>query len=116
MTHSTVEDMLKLLDLEKIEENIFRGESRNIGGKSVFGGQVLGQALAAACRTVEDRSAHSLHAYFLRPGDMSAPIVYSVDRIRDGQSFATRRIVAIQHGRPIFNMAASFQKDESGFE
>ncbi len=116
MTHSSVEDMLKLLDLERIEENIFRGESRDIGGKSVFGGQVLGQALAAACRTVEGRSAHSLHAYFLRPGDMTAPIVYSVDRIRDGHSFATRRIVAIQHGRPIFNMAASFQKAESGFE
>lgn len=116
MTHSSVEDMLKQLDLEQIEENIFRGESRDIGGKSVFGGQVLGQALAAACRTVEGRSAHSLHAYFLRPGDMTAPIVYSVDRIRDGHSFATRRIVAIQHGRPIFNMAASFQKEESGFE
>ncbi|TWJ17479.1 acyl-CoA thioesterase II [Geobacter argillaceus] len=116
MMHSSVEDMLKLLDLEQIEENIFRGESRDIGGKSVFGGQVLGQALAAACRTVKGSSAHSLHAYFLRPGDMTAPIVYSVDRIRDGHSFATRRIVAIQHGRPIFNMAASFQKEESGFE
>jgi acyl-CoA thioesterase-2 len=116
MMHSSVEDMLQLLDLEQIEENIFRGESRDIGGKSVFGGQVLGQALTAACRTVEGRSAHSLHAYFLRPGDMAAPIVYSVDRIRDGHSFATRRIVAIQHGRPIFNMAASFQKEESGFE
>src|SRR5512145_2212679 len=112
----SLRDMLRVLDLEKIEENIFRGESRDIGGKSVFGGQVLGQALAAAGRTVEGRSAHSLHAYFLRPGDMTAPIVYSVDRIRDGHSFATRRIVAIQHGRPIFNMAASFQKEENGFD
>lgn len=112
----SLRDMLKVLDLEKIEENHFRGESRDIGGKSVFGGQVLGQALAAACRTVDGRIAHSLHAYFLRPGDMNAPILYEVDRIRDGRTFNTRRIVAIQHGRPIFNMAVSFQIEESGFE
>lgn len=109
-------DMLRVLDLEKIEENHFRGESRNIGGKSVFGGQVLGQALVAASRTVSGRIAHSLHAYFLLPGDMEAPILYEVDRIRDGRSFNTRRIVAIQHGRPIFNMAVSFQIEEGGFE
>jgi acyl-CoA thioesterase II len=114
--NDSLHDMLKVLDLEKIEENVFRGESRDIGGKSVFGGQVLGQALVAACRTVSGRSAHSLHAYFLRPGDMNAPILYQVERIRDGRSFNTRRIVAIQHGRPIFNMAVSFQIEEPGFE
>jgi len=114
--NDSLHDMLKVLDLEKIEENVFRGESRDIGGKSVFGGQVLGQALVAACRTVNGRSAHSLHAYFLRPGDMNAPILYQVERIRDGRSFNTRRIVAVQHGRPIFNMAVSFQIDEPGFE
>ena len=112
----SLRDMLRVLDLEKIEENHFRGESRDIGGKSVFGGQVLGQALAAACRTVDGRIAHSLHAYFLRPGDMNAPILYEVDRIRDGRTFNTRRIVAIQHGRPIFNMAVSFQIEEGGYE
>lgn len=89
--------MLRVLDLDKIEENLFRGESRDIGGKSVFGGQVLGQALVAACRTVNGRNAHSLHAYFLRPGDMKAPIMNEVERIRDGRSFTTRRIVAMQH-------------------
>lgn len=109
-------DLLDLLDLEKLEENLFRGRSMNLGGRSVFGGQVLGQALEAAGRTIVERSAHSLHAYFLRPGDMNAPIVYEVERIRDGQSFATRRVVAIQHGRPIFNMAASYQTEEGGFE
>lgn len=113
----SLRDMLRVLDLEKIEENLFRGESRDIGGKSVFGGQVLGQSLLAACRTVDnDHNAHSLHAYFLRPGDMNAPIVYEVDRIRDGRTFNTRRVVAVQHGRPIFNMAVSFQTEETGFE
>lgn len=109
-------DMLRVLDLEKIEENLFRGESRDIGSRSVFGGQVLGQALVAACRTVNGRNAHSLHAYFLRPGDVNAPILYDVERVRDGRSFSTRRVVAIQHGRPIFNMAASFQVEEQGLE
>lgn len=109
-------DLLHLLDLEQIEDNIFRGESRDIGSPRVFGGQVLGQALSAASYTVEDRKAHSLHAYFLRAGDVSAPIVYFVDRARDGRSFSNRRVVAIQHGRPIFNMAASFQKPEEGLD
>ena len=115
-TANLLQDLLNLLDLEPIEVNLFRGQSRDIGGRSVFGGQVLGQALVAAGRTVEGRTAHSLHAYFLRPGDMEAPIVYDVDRIRDGKSFTTRRVVAIQHGRPIFNLAASYQIDEDGVE
>ena len=110
-------DLLSLLELERIEQDIFRGESRDIGTPAVFGGQVLGQALSAAGRTVErDRFAHSLHAYFLRRGDVSAPIIYEVDRARDGSSFSNRRIVAIQHGRPIFNMAVSFQRREQGIE
>ncbi len=112
-----VDELVRLLDLERIEDNIFRGQSRDIGGRSVFGGQVLSQSLVAAGRTIErDRMAHSLHAYFLRPGDMEAPIVYEVDRIRDGKSFTTRRVKAIQHGRPIFNMACSFQVHENGGE
>lgn len=109
-----LDDLIELLKLERIEDNIFRGDSRDIGSAQVFGGQVLGQALSAAQHTVEDRVAHSLHAYFLRRGDMNAPIVYEVDRARDGGSFSTRRVVAIQHGRPIFNLAASFQHPESG--
>jgi acyl-CoA thioesterase-2 len=113
---ASLKDMLRVLTLKKIEENLFRGESRDIGSRSVFGGQVLGQALVAACRTVSGRNAHSLHAYFLRPGDVNAPILYDVERIRDGRSFNTRRVVAIQHGRPIFNMAVSFQLEERGFE
>ncbi len=112
---SALAKLLGLLDLEQIEDNIFRGESVDIGSGSVFGGQVLGQALRAAGRTVEaERKAHSLHAYFILPGDVKAPIVYEVDRIRDGRSFTTRRVVAVQHGRPIFNMAASFQIEEDG--
>jgi acyl-CoA thioesterase-2 len=111
-----LDDLLHLLKLERIEKNIFRGESRDIGGAQVFGGQVLGQALSAAHHTVEGRRAHSLHAYFLRRGDMSAPIIYDVDRARDGGSFSVRRVVAIQHGRPIFNLAASFQEPEEGLE
>ncbi|MEM7277423.1 MAG: acyl-CoA thioesterase II [Pseudomonadota bacterium] len=111
-----LKDLLHLLTLERIEANIFRGESRDIGSAQVFGGQVLGQALSAAQQTVEDRQAHSLHAYFLRRGDMQAPIVYEVDHQRDGRSFSVRRVVAIQHGRPIFNMAASFQVVEEGLE
>ena len=114
--HPVLADLIELLKLERIEDNIFRGDSRDIGSAQVFGGQVLGQALSAAQHTVEDRIAHSLHAYFLRRGDMNAPIIYEVDRARDGGSFSTRRVVAIQHGRPIFNLAASFQIDEPGFE
>ena len=114
--HPVLEDLLHLLRLERIEDNIFRGESRDIGSAQVFGGQVLGQALSAAHHTVGDRIAHSLHAYFLRRGDMDAPILYDVDRARDGGSFSVRRVVAIQHGRPIFNLAASFQKAEQGLE
>ena len=114
--HPVLEDLINLLKLERIEDNIFRGESRDIGSAQVFGGQVLGQALSAAHHTVEDRVAHSLHAYFLRRGDMAAPIIYEVDRARDGGSFSVRRVVAIQHGRPIFNLAASFQSPEKGLE
>lgn len=114
--HPVLDDLLHLLKLERIETNIYRGESRDIGGAQVFGGQVLGQALSAAYHTVEERRAHSLHAYFLRRGDMDAPIIYDVDRSRDGGSFSVRRVVAIQHGRPIFNLAASFQEPEEGLE
>lgn len=114
--HPILEDLIELLKLERIEDNIFRGDSRDIGSAQVFGGQVLGQALSAAQHTVEGRIAHSLHAYFLRRGDMNAPIIYEVDRARDGGSFSNRRVVAIQHGRPIFNLAASFQIDEPGVE
>ena len=114
--HPVLDDLITLLHLERIEDNIFRGESRDIGSAQVFGGQVLGQALSAAQHTVEDRVAHSLHAYFLRRGDMQAPIVYEVDRARDGGSFSNRRVVAIQHGRPILNLAASFQNPEQGVE
>jgi len=114
---SAVKSLLKVLDLEQLEINLFRGDSRDIGSINVFGGQVLGQALNAAIRTIEEpKYAHSLHAYFLLPGDMSVPIIYDVDRIRDGRSFATRRVVAIQHGKPIFNMSASFQIEEPGYD
>jgi acyl-CoA thioesterase II len=109
-------DLLRLLELEPLEVNLFRGESCDIGSPQVFGGQVLGQALTAASATVAGRIVHSLHAYFLRRGDFSAPIVYQVDRSLDGHSFSNRRVVAIQHGEPIFNMAASFQVVEEGFE
>jgi acyl-CoA thioesterase-2 len=109
-------DLLQLLELEQLEVNLFRGESRDIGVPQVFGGQVLGQALSAAAATVEGRVVHSLHAYFLRRGDCNAPIVYEVDRSLDGNHFSNRRIVAIQHGQQIFNMTASFQVAESGFE
>ena len=114
--HPVLADLIELLSLERIEQNIYRGESRDIGSAQVFGGQVLGQALSAAQLTVADRVAHSLHAYFLRRGDMEAPIVYEVDRARDGGSFSVRRVVAIQHGRPILNLAASFQRPEGGLE
>lgn len=112
--HPVLADLISLLKLEKIEDNIFRGASRDIGSPQVFGGQVLGQALTAAQFTVKGRVAHSLHAYFLRRGDIHAPIVYEVDRARDGGSFSSRRVVAIQHGRPILNLAASFQVPEEG--
>jgi acyl-CoA thioesterase-2 len=111
-----LEDLLKVMTLERLEINLFRGESRDIGSPQVFGGQVLGQALAAASATVEDRLVHSLHAYFLRRGDVNAPIVYEVDRARDGNHFSTRRVVAIQHGEQIFNLSASFQAQESGLD
>lgn len=110
-----VQDLLNLLDLERIEVNLFRGVSPDDGMKRVFGGQVIAQALVAAYRTVEGRLCHSLHAYFIRPGDPSVPILYEVDRSRDGKSFATRRVVAIQHGEQIFNCSASFQIPETGF-
>jgi len=114
--HPVLEDLIGLLRLEQIEDNIFRGDSRDIGSPQVFGGQVIGQALSAAQNTVDDRVAHSLHAYFLRRGDVNAPIIYEVDRSRDGGSFSNRRVVAIQHGRPILNLAASFQIPEEGLE
>jgi len=117
MTDTALARLLALLDLEKIEENIFRGVSPAHSPVRVFGGQVAGQALVAAGRTVpEERKVHSLHAYFIRGGDPSVPIVYEVDRIRDGRSFTTRRVVAIQHGKAIFSMSASFQKQEPGIE
>ncbi|HWZ61649.1 MAG TPA: acyl-CoA thioesterase II [Steroidobacteraceae bacterium] len=109
-------DLLQLLKLEQLEVNLFRGESRDIGAPQVFGGQVLGQALSAAAATVEARVVHSLHAYFLRRGDCNAPIIYEVDRSLDGHSFTNRRVVAIQHGAQIFNMTASFQVEEGGFD
>jgi acyl-CoA thioesterase-2 len=112
-----LDSLLALLDLERIEQDIFRGVSRPAVVPRVFGGQVAAQALVAAGRTVPaERAAHSLHAYFLRPGDPGAPIVYEVDRIRDGRSFTTRRVVAIQHGQPIFHLSASFQAHEEGLE
>ncbi len=111
-----LDDLLKVMTLERLELDLFRGESRDIGSPQVFGGQVLGQALMAATATVENRIVNSLHAYFLRRGDFNAPIVYEVDRARDGNHFSTRRIVAIQHGAQIFNMSASFQTPESGLE
>lgn len=109
-------ELVELLALERIEENLFRGQSQDLGWGQVFGGQVLGQALSAAVQTVpSDRHVHSLHAYFLQWGDARRPIVYQVDRLRDGKSFSTRRVVAVQGGRPIFNLAASFQTEEAGF-
>lgn len=114
---AVLDELVKLLALERIEENLFRGQSQDLGWHTVYGGQVLGQALSAAVQTVpSDRHVHSLHAYFLRTGDVTKPIVYDVDRIRDGGSFTTRRVVAIQSGKAIFNLAASFQVDEKGFE
>jgi acyl-CoA thioesterase-2 len=111
---SAVQELLSILDLEQLEVNLFRGRSPQVGWQRVFGGQVIGQALVAASRTVENRPPHSMHAYFLLPGDPKVPIIYEVDRIRDGKSFTTRRVVAIQHGHPIFSMAVSFHADEDG--
>ena len=114
---SAVETLLRILDLEPIEKNLYRGISPKVGWQRVFGGQVIGQALVAAQRTVDDqRRVHSLQAYFMRPGDPAVPIIYEVDRIRDGGSFTTRRVVAIQHGHAIFSMSASFQIAEDGLE
>ena len=115
---SPLDDLIKLLDLEEIEVNIFRGTSPDDNRQRVFGGQVAAQALIAAFRTVDDKSrnVHSLHSYFLRPGDPTVPILYEVDRIRDGKSFTTRRLIAIQHGKAIFNLQASFQIQESGLD
>ncbi|MEM6460810.1 MAG: acyl-CoA thioesterase II [Pseudomonadota bacterium] len=110
-----MENLLAILDLERLEMDLFRGNSPKVGWQRVFGGQVIAQALVAAQRTVDsDRFVHSLHAYFMRPGDPEVPIVYEVDRIRDGGSFTTRRVVAIQHGKAIFSLSASFQRDEPG--
>ncbi len=111
---TALDELLAILDLEELEVNIFRGRSPQEQRQRVFGGQVAGQALVAAGRTVERGTVHSLHAYFLRPGDPSAPILYQVDRIRDGHTFTTRRVVAIQHGQAIFHLSASFQPDETG--
>ncbi len=114
---NTLEQLLELIDLEPIEHNIYRGRNRDIGSSRVYGGQVLAQALVAARRTVEeDRPAHSLHGYFILAGDLSVPIVYFVDRLRDGGSFTTRRVTAIQHGEAIFNLSASFHRVEPGLE
>ena len=113
---ASLEFLVNLLDLEPIEVNIFRGAQANEERQRVYGGQVAGQALMAAGRTVEHGFVHSLHSYFLRPGDPSAPILYDVDRIRDGRSFTTRRVVAIQHGRAIYNLEASFHDHEEGLE
>jgi len=114
---SELETVIDTLDLEKLEENLYRGVSPQVGWQRVFGGQVIGQALVAAVRTVEDtRPAHSLHGYFIRPGDPKLPIVYQVDRYRDGASFTTRHVVAIQHGAAIFTMTASFHREELAFD
>jgi acyl-CoA thioesterase II len=114
---SAIANLLQTLDLEMLELNLFRGNSPQVGWQRVFGGQVVGQALVAVRRTVPpERATHSLHGYFLRAGDPSVPIIYDVERIRDGKSFTTRRVVAIQHGQAIFSMSASFQVGESGLQ
>lgn len=112
--NENLEAVIGLLDLERLEDNLFRGQSHDIGAPQVFGGQILGQALSAAHRTVEARSPHALHAFFLRPGDFNQPVIYQVERSRDGRSYSNRRVVAIQHGNPILNLAASFQAGEEG--
>lgn len=111
-----LDELVALLSLETIEENLFRGVSQDLGFRQLFGGQVIGQSLSAASQTVAaERHMHSMHAYFLRPGDATLPVVYEVDRVRDGGSFATRRVLAIQKGRPIYSCSVSFQRDEEGF-
>ncbi len=116
-SNAAMDQLVRTLDLEKVEENLFRGTSPDAGWQRVFGGQVIAQALVAAQRCVPaDRFVHSLHAYFLRPGDPTIPILYEVERIRDGSSFTTRRVVAVQHGKAIFSMSASFQVDEEGYD
>jgi acyl-CoA thioesterase-2 len=117
VTDYSAKDLAELLDLEPLEHNIYRGRNRDIGTGRIYGGQVLAQALVAASRTVEDdRPIHSMHGYFILPGDLAAPVVYFVDRLRDGGSFTTRRVTAIQHGRAIFNLSASFHREEAGPE
>ncbi len=112
-----MDNLLSILDLERLEQDLYRGNSPKQGWQRVFGGQVIAQALVAAQRTMsDDRHVHSLHGYFMRPGDPEVPIIYEVDRIRDGRSFNTRRVVAIQHGRAIFSLSASFQVEESGLD
>jgi acyl-CoA thioesterase II len=114
---TAVADLLAILDLEELDLNLFRGRSPQVGWQRVFGGQVIGQALVAAVRTVDaGRPPHSMHAYFLLPGDPKVPIIYDVDRIRDGKSFTTRRVTARQHGHPIYSMLVSFHADEPGLE
>ncbi|MBZ9695964.1 MULTISPECIES: acyl-CoA thioesterase II [unclassified Mesorhizobium] len=114
---AAIDELLRILDLEKLEHNLYRGRSPQVEWQRVFGGQTIAQALVAAQRTVEpDRFVHSLHGYFMRPGDIKVPIIYEVDRIRDGGSFTTRRVLAIQHGQAIFSLEASFQVDEKGLE
>src|ERR1044071_1113757 len=109
---AAVQTMLDVLNIEQLEVNLFRGRSPQVGWQRVFGGQVIGQALVAAARTVEGRAVHSLHCYFRRPGAPAVPILYEVDRLRDGKSFATRGVLAVQHGAAIFAMSASFQVPE----
>lgn len=117
MSAIEVADLLKLLDIERLEVDLFRGQGEGgENGDRIYGGHVIAQALVAAYRTVEDRLCHSLHAYFIRPGDPKIPIIFEVDRARDGGSFTTRRVIAVQHGKQIFNLAASFQKPEEGWE
>nr|MBU6202906.1 acyl-CoA thioesterase II [Acidobacteriota bacterium] len=118
MTQQPLKDLIALLDVEQIEVNIFRGRSPDENRQRVFGGQVAGQALVSAARTIDQvgREVHSLHAYFVRPGDPNIPILYEVDRLRDGKSFSTRRVIAIQHGKVIFNLQASFHADETGLD
>ena len=114
---AAMDELLGILDLEQLEHNLYRGRSPKVDWQRVFGGQVIGQALVAAQRTVEpDRHVHSLHGYFMRPGDTTVPIIYEVDRIRDGGTFTTRRVMAIQHGQAIFSLEASFQVDEHGLD
>ncbi len=113
----TIDDLVQLLELEPLEYNIYRGQNRDIGSGRIFGGQVMAQALVAARHTIEDeRNCHSMHGYFILAGDLDIPVVYFVDRLRDGRSFTTRRVTAIQRGRAIFNMSASFHKEEPGLE